>query len=165
MGMSAVSVAKEFLKRAKAENKTLTNMQLQKLVFLAHGFSLGIFQKPLFSDDVKAWQWGPVIPRLYNRLKKYGDDVVPDFIQCESGDEGEPDASERALIDAVWKSYGDYSGAKLSGITHQEGSPWSQTWATAPFQRIPEASIAAYYKPQDVDDQSVPQSATANAAG
>lgn len=47
MCYSAKAVANAFIKVAKEEKLPLSNLVLQKLVFLAHGWYLGITKKPL----------------------------------------------------------------------------------------------------------------------
>ncbi len=57
----ARAVANEFIKLAKKHGKKpLTHMQLQKLVYIAHGwsFALGEEEAPLIADTVEAWDWG-----------------------------------------------------------------------------------------------------------
>ena len=44
---------------------TISNMKLQKLVYYAQGFALAITGKPLFQEDIEAWEHGPVAPALY----------------------------------------------------------------------------------------------------
>ena len=61
-------IANEFLRLAKESGQSLTPMQLLKLVFIAHGWMLGLYGEPLISDDVQAWKYGPVIPDLYQTL-------------------------------------------------------------------------------------------------
>jgi uncharacterized phage-associated protein len=39
----------------------LTHLKLQKLVYYAQGFHLGLFDKPLFEEPIEAWAHGPVV--------------------------------------------------------------------------------------------------------
>lgn len=141
---SAKSLANEFIALAERDKKPLTNMQLQKLVYIAHGFCLGILSHPLIDNHVYAWPFGPVIKPLYESLRKYGNGVVTEKIP-ETG-EFEATSDEREIIDGVWESYGSMTGPKLSGITHQPGTPWSRTWKLLKFGVIPDLWIRAYYK-------------------
>ena len=145
MAYSSLVVANAFLDLAKAENKDLTNMQVQKLVYIAHGYALALLDRPLTYHNVHAWQWGPVMPRLYKKLSKYGAGIVSEHIPCEEPSV-EKDSEEYSVIKGVWQAYGDFTGAKLSGITHQPHTPWSVTWETAPYGIISEDVIREHYK-------------------
>ena len=142
MSLLAASVANAFLAKAEAEGKLLTNMQVQKLVFIAHGFYLAFFDTSLIEEEVKAWQWGPVIPPLYNKLKKHGSGIIPGRIPDVPT---VPPGSQMDVINQVWKSYGSLTGSQLSSITHQADAPWTQIWETAPFAVIPKDLIRLYY--------------------
>jgi uncharacterized phage-associated protein len=144
MGYSANSVANVFLELSQKENCPLTNMQLQKLVYIAHGFHLALCKEPLIQEEVKAWQWGPVIPPLYNRLKKFGSGSISGVISDAPHIPAE--SKESKLIDQVWESYKQFSGPQLSAITHQNGSPWSITWSTNQFGVISDSLTAEHYK-------------------
>ena len=144
MTYSAKSVANAFISLAEREGKPLTNMQVQKLVYIAQGFSLGIADRPLFYDNVHAWQWGPVIPTLYKALQRYGRGTVTEFIPC---DETIPeDGDDFSLLKAVWDSYKGFSGAQLSSLTHKPETPWSETWEFDRFGIIAVETIKSHYK-------------------
>jgi uncharacterized phage-associated protein len=139
----SVAIANEFLRRA---GKTgLTQMQLQKLVYFAHGWNLALSDEPLTSDLPKAWNYGPVYPDLYDHTKYFGKsqidrEITPDddeaarfFTKMRSGKaayRAKLSPREIEIIDRVWRRYGSLSGARLSALTHQPNTPWSQTFAS-----------------------------------
>ena len=148
MSFSAHSIANQFIKLAKKEAKQLTNMQLQKLVFIANGYSLVLLERPLFYHNSHAWQFGPVIPKLYKTLQKYGSGFVSDFLPLPDPNETaiSEDSEEYELIVGVWGAYGHLTGSQLSGLTHKEGTPWSETWSKSKFAVIDNELIANHYK-------------------
>ncbi|HEY9018167.1 Panacea domain-containing protein [Thiomicrospira sp.] len=142
---SSLAVANKFIELARNEdNHSLTNMKLQKLVYIAHGFSLAGMDEPLLTnEDVYAWQFGPVIRDLYQSLRKYGRGEVTDFIP--SSDQIN-DEEQQQLIKAIWEGYGHHSGFALSQITHRPNTPWSKVWNQAPYSEIPRNLIRAHYQ-------------------
>jgi uncharacterized phage-associated protein len=143
--VNAVTVANRFIELAKRDGIPLTNMQLQKLVYIAHGWSLALLGRGLIYDPVEAWQWGPVIPSLYHNLSKYGSGEVDSVIPLLGGQKLRQDEEE--LIESVWNSYKQMSGFKLSSITHQENTPWSRTVKTFGLRSvIPEKYITDHYR-------------------
>jgi uncharacterized phage-associated protein len=101
----------------------ITNLKMQKLVYYCQGFCLAMYDKPLFSAPIEAWEHGPVCPILYNRLKKHKSNPIPipseNYIRNFSNE-------ELKLITEVYGVYGQYSAWRLREITHQE-SPWKET--------------------------------------
>jgi len=147
LNVSAISVANTFLALAGHENKPITNMQLQKLVFLAQGYALALLKRPIFRDDIRAWQWGPVIPPLYKKLQKYGRDQVTETLDVKPGDIENLLENKKAMgiIRGVWNGYKDYTGGQLSSLTHEPNTPWKTTWDKQTFSVIPTDLIQEYY--------------------
>lgn len=126
MGYSPAIIANYFLDKAKAESRSVTPMQLIKLVYIAHGWHLGYFQKPLINEAVQAWKYGPVIKSLYHSLKHYGNNGVSSkILSFKKIDTASVTAK---LLNSVWDKYKHYSGLELSSMTHSEGTPWFITW-------------------------------------
>lgn len=147
------AIANYFLKSAWNENKDLAPIQVIKLTYIAHGWTLGYIQKPLVYSDVEAWRYGPVFRRLYNQLKSYGDQPIDSLIEDESNEPYKADFSpeETTILDAVWDHYKDIEGIRLSALTHAEGTPWYQVWHKEKillqgYEIIPNYLIQQYYK-------------------
>ena len=136
----ARAVANYFLELADNEGQTLDPMKIQKLVYLAHGWSLALLGKPLITDKVEAWQYGPVIRSLYSAFADCGSGPIthPALVRADGSfmlgparldGIGSPwNADIKGLLDEVWRVYGSYTGIQLSNYTHQEDSPWARTW-------------------------------------
>jgi uncharacterized phage-associated protein len=142
---SAAEVANTFLLLAEKDGKKLSNLQLQKLVYIAYGFYLAALNEQLFHDKIEAWPLGPVIPNLYHELKRYGWGYVTEPI-INAG-EIDPGESARTIIEEVWKSYRDFSAEELSSLTHQPGSPWAAVWDPGSRHvRVPDDVIRTHYQ-------------------
>lgn len=142
--VSAQAVANALIRLAAEEKRPLTNMQLQKLVFLGQGYCLALLGSPLYFNNTHAWQWGPVVPKLYKELQKYGSAQVTEEIPAE--DVLSADSKEYGIIQAVWNAYRKFTGSQLSQLTHLPGSPWAKTWETSKFGVIPIEAIQTYYR-------------------
>lgn len=123
---SALTIADEILKIAKKAGHSLTPLQLMKLVYIAHGWSLAIREKDLFSDRIEAWKYGPVIPDLYRATKHFGRAPIP-FDQIDE-DTKSVDDDTYTFLEDVFKKYGHMSGYMLSSLTHKSGTPWDQKY-------------------------------------
>lgn len=119
-------IANEFLRLAKQDGRALTPMQLLKLVFIAHGWMLGLYGRPLICDTVQAWKYGPVIPDLYRSIRHFRNNPVTGVLATIDGTD--LDEFETDLINQVFENYGQYTGIQLSMLTHQAGSPWHMVY-------------------------------------
>ena len=144
---SAAAVANTFLELARREGHSLTNMQVQKLAFMSHGVHLAAFDSPLIHECPRAWTFGPVIPTLYESLRRYGSNTVTGML--EATDQVVANSSAEKAINATWDAYKGWTGAQLSKLSHVKGGPWDRVW-NAPdgkgkFGYIPDAIIKDYY--------------------
>lgn len=130
--LNSEAVANYFIQKSFDTGVPLTPMKLIKLVYIAHGWHRGYFSQNLINDAVQAWRYGPVIPDLYQKVKKYGKANISSPIECYgvAGDSMNPPPNPQTLplLDRVWNSYAAYDGIALSAMTHQPGTPWEKTW-------------------------------------
>jgi uncharacterized phage-associated protein len=146
---SVIAVANAFIELARRDGKTLTNMKLQKLVYIAQGYSLAMLGEPLFLNNVHAFQWGPVIPKLYDVIKHYGSNPITNLIPVFGDpviDIDDLSSPAVAIIRGVWQQYGNLTAAQLSTITHKQETPWSNTWSKSQYSVIPNDEIKNHYQ-------------------
>ena len=141
-----LTVADAILKIAKAQGKSLTPMQLVKLTYIAHGWSLGLRGRDLFANRIEAWQYGPVIPDLYHATKSYGRSPIPLSAVGEVNDVA-VSRDDYAFLTDVFNKYGHLDGIALSYLTHRAGTPWTQVYDSR-FRsiEIPDELIAQHYR-------------------
>lgn len=172
------AIANFFIGRAAENKKRLTPLQIIKLVYIAHGWHLGLRGEPLIDEPPQAWKYGPVIPSLYHALKVHGNGEVLDKLTTFRNKKGDwivdlrevtvpkPDNPEiLQFLNSVWNVYGHLSGLQLSALTHAPGTPWQKAWKdgakyTKGFQ-IREDYIKDHYS--DLRDRSHGQTRTAAA--
>lgn len=154
----AVEIANEFLCIPGAAGR-LTQMHLQKLTYIAHGWNWAINGEPLVSDDIEAWSFGPVVRDLYEHTKFFGSQpidrpITPDDSQVarffgKTGNAAPYTAKltdrERQVIRQVWERYGRLSAIRLSELTHQPGTPWFQAFQRGRNAQIDEEAIRLHY--------------------
>ena len=153
---SPLAVANYFIKKSLDSGELLTNMKLVKLVYIAHGWYLGLTNEPLISEGAEAWKHGPVVPTVYYNFRTYGGQPITQLASntTPSGQVSyfplsEPKLSE--FLDRIWDVYSHYSAVELSAMTHQESSPWYETWHKKGGSEnfgvvIPNDSIEHHYK-------------------
>lgn len=144
-GYAAEVVANTLLALARAEGRPLTQMQVHKLVYISHGFTLALLGRPLMYNTVHAWRGGPVIRRLWQHWGERGTQPITADLPVA---QGEPDLCQddeaMEVVRSVWANYGNMDGHELSRLTHRSGSPWSQTYGL-PNDLIPNEITREYY--------------------
>lgn len=121
----ARAIANALIRLGIKKKQPRTPLQVIKLTYLCHGWMLGLYNRPMSTQPVLAWRYGPVIPDVYHGIKRYGRAPVHAQLQCQ--DEGF-DYLEDDLIKQVFSAYSHFSGIDLSMMTHAEGTPWHQVW-------------------------------------
>ena len=72
--LPAAIVARRICELGKWE---ISNLKLQKLLYLTHMYYSGIFEEGLIKERFRAWKRGPVIPSIYHLCKDYDKKHVP----------------------------------------------------------------------------------------
>lgn len=105
-------------------------LKVQKLLYQLKGYALANFSVPLYSDNSLAWEYGPVVDKIFREYKSQRDLTKNEFINKQAFDDYSelmsiPEVS--SLLEEVWNRYGSKRASELVTITHVPGSPWSLT--------------------------------------
>lgn len=143
MTYDACQIANWFIIRARQDERVLTIMSILKLTYIAHGMHLAKKGRPLFSNEIQAWRYGPVIVDVYQASRKQGMKISA-LLPGESEIE---DLSVVQLLEEVWNKYGGLSSFQLSKRTHVPGGPWHLAskiggW----YAPIPDELILQHYR-------------------
>jgi uncharacterized phage-associated protein len=146
--LSPQSAAALLLKEAEIAGLSLSNLQLQKLLYLAHGVHLARYGRPLINERFQAWRYGPVNENLYHQLKYFGASPVPpdhpvvadlEHFSCD-------DDARRSIADVV-AAFGNLTAQKLVAITHDPSGPWRSVYQDGTGQiEIADESIQKYFR-------------------
>ena len=139
-------IAKYFVELAQKENKGVDPMKLLKLTYIAQGYYLAFFNKSLFSNQIQAWKYGPVIPELYYVIKPFGyRNVNPVVLDLHA--KNKLSEEDKKFLQALWNKYKNVSGISLSELTHEKNTPWDKVFKPN-FNNIniDESIIKEYYK-------------------
>lgn len=116
----ARQIANWFVTRAAREGRSLSIMQLLKLVYISHGWYMEMSGAPLIRNKIEAWKHGPVIPDVYHAFRRQGVDVS----QAVSGFGMELNSYVEGVLEQIYQIYGKLPARRLSDMTHEPGGPW-----------------------------------------
>lgn len=119
----------------------ISHLKLQKLLYFAQAAHLALREKPLFEEDIYAWEYGPVVPAVYDVFKDHGRNPIT---SPTNKDYKKIKGDTADLLSDIWRIFGKFSARKLVDITH-EHKPWQNANA-AKDKKIPQKTIREYYK-------------------
>ena len=132
---SALDVARYVVNYANKNDMIVSNLKLQKILyFIQMQFLINNPNRPCFDDDIEAWAFGPVVPKVYREFKRYGSLSIPPIEYYYDTSNGiwnlekkryhttlQPE--DRAVVDEVINMCDEYSASDLVSITHKQ-TPW-----------------------------------------
>lgn len=141
MSVASLSAARHICARG---NWGVTNLALQKILYMAHMVHLGRTGKRLVNAEFQAWDYGPVEPKLYRHVRNFGNKPIQDvFYWAPPMLLG---ASEAATLNEACDFLIGKSPGELVAMTHWQNGAWARHYV--PGARaivIPDADIIAEY--------------------
>ncbi|MFW6024951.1 MAG: Panacea domain-containing protein [Candidatus Woesearchaeota archaeon] len=119
---SALDVAKYVINKSAVENCPINNLQLQKILFFLQRKYLVENSRVLFTDEIQAWQFGPVVPEVYYHYCGFGSMAITMNYEINI------DADDASQIDTVVEEKRCKNPWDLVEETHSEGKAWNTVY-------------------------------------
>ncbi|MYZ44181.1 Panacea domain-containing protein [Schauerella aestuarii] len=137
MAYTALAIANALIELDEERGGTgITPMQLQKLLYYSHAWSLALRDEPLIVESFQKWDYGPVVPSVYYEFRQYGaQPILEPGTRPSSNDPSRSvaptvkgsDEWTWNLLERVLDQYGRLSGVELSIMSHRPSSAWART--------------------------------------
>ena len=144
--LDSVILAKSLRHMAVIEGIDLTQSQIQTILYIAYGVRLATKNERLTSEHPQMWQYGPVFPRAYNRLRKDSTDGTDEYYSLKTD---HPNIFK--YLENCFRRYAWTKACILSTPHLSEGTPWSQTRKSNPDRwgvRIEDELIREWFLPR-----------------
>lgn len=143
----AISSFKTAKKLCSLSNWNISNLQLQKLMYLSHLFYLGKKGKPLISRPFEAWKLGPVSPDVYERVKIFKNrPVLNVFYGIKTIEEDNSLYKEEALfLTDIYQKLAQKTASELVDMTHIKDGAWDKARKNQLYSVIKESDILEEY--------------------
>lgn len=144
MAHDAQNIANHLIRLADQRGQSLSIMGVLKLVYIAHGWTLALLDKPLIANRIEAWDYGPVIPDLYKRFRN--EQGIYDLKPIGAG-EDLLSRDEKSILEQTYDRYGQMSPFQLSELTHVKNGPWDTARLVGGrLAQIPDELIRRHYQ-------------------
>lgn len=144
--LDSVILAKSLRHMAVIEGIDLTQSQIQTILYIAYGVRLATKNERLTSEHPQMWQYGPVFPRAYNRLRKDSTDGTDEYYSLKTD---HPNIFK--YLENCFRRYAWTKACILSTPHLSEGTPWSDTRRSNPDRwgvRIEDELIREWFLPR-----------------
>lgn len=138
-----IDVAKYIILFCKENGYSISNLKLQKLLYFVQAQFLVIKGEPAFLEEIEAWDFGPVVPEVYQYFKIWGSSELPALLA--KGARSKIYTSDQKIIDEILKECAPYSASFLVDITHNQ-DPWQDAYERYYNNVITRESIKEYFE-------------------
>lgn len=152
--LDSLEVASFIARLCNQKGYRYNNTKIQKLLYCCYGSVLAAYGERLCDEYPRAWQYGPVFPRVFKYIQKKKGKIEDYCLDLNA------DQSLKSFLSKVIDIFGKYNAVPLSEWTHKKGSPWDQVVNCIDGEGeglgnfIPDGIIEQYFKEHVVKNAS-----------
>ncbi|MCL2859283.1 MAG: restriction endonuclease subunit S [Oscillospiraceae bacterium] len=156
IGLEGIDIAKYILSKV-----ICTHLKLEKLAYFCYAEYLVKHNAKLFSDDIYAFRYGPVVQTVNERYKSRGKEKSDDKKELSVSQKlassikkrimaTEDGSNKINIIDKTIEKYGDMTASQLVDLTHNKNTPWYVSPRKKNFSKIKDEDIIKYHKNETI---------------
>ena len=130
--VSVQALANTILRMGEQDGTKISPMKLQKLMYYVCVEYAQKTKKNLIAEYLRVWQYGPVLPSVYDEFRCYGSEPIRSYAKNANGKSyaimKETPENVYSIIKDVWDRFSPFSAIELSKRTHLDGSGWSRAF-------------------------------------
>ncbi|MCL2519921.1 MAG: DUF4065 domain-containing protein [Spirochaetaceae bacterium] len=110
--------------KARELGKEPNVTKIQKWLYICYGLYFAAYNEQLLTERPKAWDYGPVFPRVHKKqLKNKGslNNVKLSMLEEEL-------KKYNDVIEGTLRVFGDWTASELVNWTHEKGTAWDKTY-------------------------------------
>ena len=119
-GLDSVDLARALVHMGERERLHLNKSLVQAILYIAYGVWMSDRKKRLTVEHPQMWQFGPVFPRAYNRMKKGLGDCRNAYESLKANDR-----DVFNLLTNCYRRFARNSASVLTAPHMADGSPWA----------------------------------------
>lgn len=147
MAYDVLGVCRLIVNYSNDRGYNISNLKLQKLLYLIQAYFLVKLGKKCFDARIEAWAFGPVVPDAYQVFKQYGGCNIPTINDDRIGaiiEECDFKKEDKKIITDIVDTFSDYSASALVTLTHRQ-DPWRNAYQEGMNNPISEKAIKEYF--------------------
>lgn len=118
----ALNIAKYIISYCSKQGRPVSNLQVQKILFFLQVKYYKAFGEWLFSDEIEAWPYGPVVRGVYDVFFGYGGSKIDNIYECNINEE------IKNFINPIINELSRKNPWQLVEQTHKKGGSWDTTF-------------------------------------
>ena len=122
---SSMDIAKYIVDYCTRCGKPITNLQLQKILYYVQLNFIRIFGSMAFPENIQAWQYGPVVPNVYERFSSYGPTRICNLYENIANIFS---VEQEKLVNRVIDACTSITPWELVEKSHRPGGPWDRAY-------------------------------------
>ncbi len=119
--LDALTLAKYIVSKCTTDQCPISNLQLQKILYYIQVDFLKRTEQPVFSDNIEAWKFGPVVPNVYYHFCGFGAMPIETNYEVDLG-------MNTVSIDNIICEKRDKKPWDLVEDTHADGKAWKKVF-------------------------------------
>lgn len=143
MRYKAMDIARYIVNKCVEDNRPVSNLQLQKILYYVQINFMRLLSEPAFDDEIEAWQYGPVVPEVYYEFADCGGTDI--YRTYPSAQNLFRNNNEKQIVDKVITLCLRLNPWELVERTHRPNTPWARVYKGFP-DVIPNEYLYEYAK-------------------